>query len=209
MKIGDVKTGKALQKYKDGSFYDGFMLNDELAKGRFFFTNGDKFTGTYKDGQVSQGMYVMAGEPKAEMKQDTKITDGKIEGKVHQLQINIASDQQVSLTSDFKNGRPEGQIKLKLNGKDITIESPWENGALKAGFSSAQASAPEPSAPQQSAPEKSAPEPSSEQPADPPKEEEKKEEKAAESTTAVSSVVDDAVAKKDQEIKDLQEQLKQ
>ena len=50
----------------------------------------------------------MAGEPKVEMKQEAKITDGKIEGKVNQLVIKIASDQQVSLNSDFKNGRPEG-----------------------------------------------------------------------------------------------------
>ena len=35
------RTGKAKQHYTDGSWFDGFMLHDELVKGRFYFANGD------------------------------------------------------------------------------------------------------------------------------------------------------------------------
>ena len=43
MKAGDVKTGKAKQWHKDGTYFDGFMLNDEFLRGRFYFANGDFF----------------------------------------------------------------------------------------------------------------------------------------------------------------------
>jgi len=42
-KANGKKSGKAKQYYQDGSFFDGFMLEDSLAKGRFYFTNGDFF----------------------------------------------------------------------------------------------------------------------------------------------------------------------
>ena len=40
-KFEGKKTGKAKQYYKDGSFFDGFMLADTMVKGRFYFSNGD------------------------------------------------------------------------------------------------------------------------------------------------------------------------
>ena len=40
-KFEGKKTGKARQYWTDGSFFDGFMLEDNLCKGRFYFTNGD------------------------------------------------------------------------------------------------------------------------------------------------------------------------
>ena len=42
-KVDGQKTGKAKQYYLDGSFFDGFMLEDNLFKGRFYFANGDFF----------------------------------------------------------------------------------------------------------------------------------------------------------------------
>ena len=58
MKVGDVKTGKAKQWYKDGTFFDGFMLNDELARGRYYFANGDFYQGYFKDGKLDKGTYI-------------------------------------------------------------------------------------------------------------------------------------------------------
>ena len=40
-KFEGKRTGKAKQHYTDGSWFDGFMLHDELVKGRFYFANGD------------------------------------------------------------------------------------------------------------------------------------------------------------------------
>ena len=34
------KSGKAKQYWTDGSFYDGFMLEDALFKGRFYWASG-------------------------------------------------------------------------------------------------------------------------------------------------------------------------
>lgn len=42
-KADGKKSGKAKQYWKDGSFFDGFMLEDTLCKGRFYFANGDFF----------------------------------------------------------------------------------------------------------------------------------------------------------------------
>ena len=49
------KSGKAKQYYKDGSFFDGFMLEDKLCKGRFYFTNGDFYQGTFEDNDMKLG----------------------------------------------------------------------------------------------------------------------------------------------------------
>ena len=51
------KTGKAKQYFTDGSFFDGFMLKDNLAKGRFYFKNGDFFQGTFENNQLKVGSY--------------------------------------------------------------------------------------------------------------------------------------------------------
>mmetsp|Transcript_21160 Transcript_21160/g.26098 ORF Transcript_21160/g.26098 Transcript_21160/m.26098 type:complete len:131 (-) Transcript_21160:2420-2812(-) len=48
-KADGKKSGKARQYWKDGSFFDGFMLEDSLCKGRFYFSNGDFFQGTFED----------------------------------------------------------------------------------------------------------------------------------------------------------------
>ena len=48
-KFEDKKTGKAKQSYKDGSWFDGFMLENNLVKGRFYFANGDFFQGTFDE----------------------------------------------------------------------------------------------------------------------------------------------------------------
>ena len=54
-KADDKKSGKAKQHYLDGSFFDGFMLEDNLVKGRFYFANGDFFQGTFKDNKMLVG----------------------------------------------------------------------------------------------------------------------------------------------------------
>ena len=48
-KFEGKKTGKAKQFYVDGAYFDGFMLEDNLLKGRFYFANGDFFQGTFLD----------------------------------------------------------------------------------------------------------------------------------------------------------------
>jgi hypothetical protein len=48
-KFEGKKTGKAKQSYLDGAYFDGFMLEDNLVKGRFYFANGDFFQGTFVD----------------------------------------------------------------------------------------------------------------------------------------------------------------
>ena len=53
----DGKTGKAKQYYKDGSYYDGFMLEDNMVKGRFYFTNGDFYQGTFENNEPKTGQY--------------------------------------------------------------------------------------------------------------------------------------------------------
>jgi len=60
-KFEDKKTGKAKQKYSDGSFFDGFMLEDNLFKGRFYFANGDFYQGSFVDNQMKLGQYQQAG----------------------------------------------------------------------------------------------------------------------------------------------------
>ena len=42
-KVGDTKTGKAKQWHTGGAYFDGFMLENELVRGRFYFANGDFF----------------------------------------------------------------------------------------------------------------------------------------------------------------------
>ena len=70
MKVGDQKTGKAKQWHKDGTFFDGFMLNDEFRRGRFYFTNGDFYQGYFKDGKLDKGNYTMADGVKATFVQE-------------------------------------------------------------------------------------------------------------------------------------------
>ena len=48
-KFENKKTGKAKQSYVDGSFFDGFMFEDNLVRGRFYFANGDFFQGFFVD----------------------------------------------------------------------------------------------------------------------------------------------------------------
>ena len=76
MKVGDVKTGKAKQWYKDGTYFDGFMLNDELARGRYYFANGDFYQGYFKDGKFDKGTYTQDGGVKACLTQDAQFKDG-------------------------------------------------------------------------------------------------------------------------------------
>lgn len=40
-KFEGKKTGKAKQYWADGAYFDGFMLEDKLVKGRLYFSNGD------------------------------------------------------------------------------------------------------------------------------------------------------------------------
>ena len=54
-KADGKKSGKAKQNYLDGSFFDGFMLENNLVKGRFYFANGDFFQGTFKDNKMLVG----------------------------------------------------------------------------------------------------------------------------------------------------------
>ena len=55
--IGDKRTGKCQQFYGD-SLFDGYMLDDELVQGRFYFSNGDFFMGTFKDNEMDKGTYI-------------------------------------------------------------------------------------------------------------------------------------------------------
>lgn len=55
--IGDKRTGKCQQFFGD-SLFDGYMLNDELVQGRFYFSNGDFFMGTFKDNEMDKGTYI-------------------------------------------------------------------------------------------------------------------------------------------------------
>lgn len=61
-KFEDKRTGKAKQYYTDGSFFDGFMFEDNLVKGRFYFPNGDFYQGTFKDNSLAMGQYTTAGD---------------------------------------------------------------------------------------------------------------------------------------------------
>ena len=54
-KFEGKKTGKAKQYYKNGSYFDGFMLEDKLVKGRFYFANGDYYQGTFDDNMLKVG----------------------------------------------------------------------------------------------------------------------------------------------------------
>ena len=54
-KFENKRTGKAKQHYTDGSWFDGFMLHDELVKGRFYFANGDFYQGTFTNNQMTTG----------------------------------------------------------------------------------------------------------------------------------------------------------
>ena len=56
-KFEGKKTGKAKQYYKDGSYYDGFMLEDNMVKGRFYFSNGDFYQGTFENNEPKTGQY--------------------------------------------------------------------------------------------------------------------------------------------------------
>ena len=38
--------------------FDGYMLDDELVQGRFYFSNGDFFMGTFKDNEMDKGTYI-------------------------------------------------------------------------------------------------------------------------------------------------------
>jgi len=70
-KFEGKKTGKAKQYYSDGSFFDGFMLEDNLLKGRFYFTNGDFYQGTFADNQMKLGQYQQAGGAEVKCEQAT------------------------------------------------------------------------------------------------------------------------------------------
>ena len=137
-KIGDAKTGKAKQWYKDGSYFDGFMLDDELVRGRFYHTNGDFYQGKFnkrENGALLSGTYTQGGDVKAELKQETSFEDGLPAGKVEI--VFVIEDTPLSLLSMWENGKPDGMIKVKVKDAAVPdVESPWKKGVLDQKFES-------------------------------------------------------------------------
>ena len=56
-KADGKKSGKAKQYWTDGSYYDGFMLEDKLFKGRVYWASGSFYQGTFEDNQMKVGSY--------------------------------------------------------------------------------------------------------------------------------------------------------
>ena len=127
-KVGDQKTGKAKQWHTDGSYFDGFMLGDELVRGRYYFPNGDFYQGRFNDGQLQSGMYLQGGGLKAELKEAT-FEGGEPTGKV-EIMFTI-EETKLSLQCNYVKGKPDGLIKIKENDKQgPEIDSPWKEGVL-------------------------------------------------------------------------------
>ena len=104
------KSGKAKQYWKDGSYFDGFMLEDNLCKGRFYFSNGDFYQGTFEDNQPKLGQYQQKGEPEFKCEQ-APFVNGRPEGQMDKAKkITVKyNDKNVELIGAFKNGQPVGE----------------------------------------------------------------------------------------------------
>lgn len=128
-KFEGKKTGKAKQYYLDGSFYDGFMLEDNLVKGRFYFANGDFFQGTFKDNRPLLGSYIQ-NEGTFSCEQ-TSFENGLPSGPMEKAQkCTLTHDgKKVSLTGTFANGKPTGEVTMSSDAGTVTLQSPFDGSA--------------------------------------------------------------------------------
>ena len=115
--INGQKTGKAKQYFKDGSFFDGFMLNDTLVKGRFYFTNGAFFQGTFssEDNQLKSGKYTIGDRVSCE---NLRFKDGLPTGKVSGFEV-IHGGRRLLIRGEFVGGRPVGEVQMKVDGQGV------------------------------------------------------------------------------------------
>ena len=60
--VNGKRTGKCKQFYEEGSCFDGYMLDDKLVQGNFYFANGDFFQGTFDQNDLKSGTYIRADE---------------------------------------------------------------------------------------------------------------------------------------------------
>ena len=92
------------------------MLEDNLAKGRFFFANGDFFQGTFKDSQPLVGQYQQKNGAFVKCEQ-TQFENGVPHGKMDNAQkFSVTQNEKTYIIKgQFTNGQPIGEV-------DVTVD---------------------------------------------------------------------------------------
>jgi hypothetical protein len=125
-KVMNLKTGKAKQFYQDGSYFDGFMLNDQLVRGRFYFSNGDFYQGYFEEGQPAKGNFIQAaGFQFCTIKNDVVVKKGAFEGLV-EAEFLVDGTKKI-FKGNFVNEKPSGEVTID----GVAVQSPWVDGELQ------------------------------------------------------------------------------
>ena len=123
--IGDKRTGKCQQFFGD-SLFDGYMLNDELVQGRFYFSNGDFFMGTFKDNEMDKGTYIRF-EDKLKVT-GASFQDGELTGTPESLEWTY-NEMKCSYKGPLTESKPNGKGTLMYG--DHIASGTWVMGELE------------------------------------------------------------------------------
>ena len=85
------------------------MLDDELVQGKFYFSNGDFFMGTFKDGEMDKGTYIRF-EDKLKVTGATFL-DGELTGTPESLEWTY-EEKKCSYKGSLLESKPNGKGTL-------------------------------------------------------------------------------------------------
>lgn len=104
--VDGKRTGRVKQYYEEGSLFDGYMLEDQLVQGKFYFASGDFFEGTFENNQLKNGTYIKV-ESKLECTGAT-FEDNLLNGTPLSLTWETSNQNKCSFKGSFKAGKPHG-----------------------------------------------------------------------------------------------------